>query len=67
MNVARPETWLSPREAAAELGVSPKSVYKAIRLNRLKAAQVNDKDLRIARSWLLAFLERRCRRASPRR
>jgi excisionase family DNA binding protein len=52
--------WLTVPEAAEQLRVGPRSVYRAIQGGDLRAARVNERgDLRIARAWLQEFCERR--------
>jgi excisionase family DNA binding protein len=55
------ETWFSPREAADEVRVGRRTIYRAISSGALKASMVNGRDLRIAASWLYAWLDRRTR------
>jgi len=51
--------FLRMRPAAALVGVSINSIYRAIRRKDLKAAKVNDRgDLVTTRTWLLEWLER---------
>jgi excisionase family DNA binding protein len=56
---ARSETWYSPREAGQAVGVGRRTIYRAIKLGQLRAAEVNGRDLRIAAGWLAAWLEAR--------
>jgi excisionase family DNA binding protein len=56
--------WLTPREAAQEHNVGPRTIYNAIRRGELRAAPVNQRgDLRIKRAWLDDWLERKAREA----
>jgi hypothetical protein len=51
--------WLSDEHHT----VGPRTIYAAIRDGKLKAAPINERgDLRIHRSWLLDWLERRAER-----
>lgn len=52
--------WLTIPEAAALLRTGKRSLYRAVKRGDLRAAEVNERgDLRIARTWLTDWLERR--------
>ena len=52
--------WLTVLEAADILNIGKRSVFRAIKRKELRAARINERgDLRIARAWLIDWLERR--------
>jgi excisionase family DNA binding protein len=59
---ARPaagDIWYSPREAGRAVQIGRRTIYRAIKLGQLRAAEVNGRDLRIASSWLYAWMDAR--------
>ena len=56
--------WLSVPDIARELRAGRRPFYAAIRARELRATKINGRDLRVHRSWLRDFLERRAVRAS---
>jgi excisionase family DNA binding protein len=57
------DEWFTPPQAAQRINVSVRSIYRAVRAGELKATQVNGRgDLRIADSWLMAWMEKRSER-----
>ncbi len=59
-----PREWVTTAEAAAWVGVGPRTVVKAVVAGQLKASTLNDRgDRRYCRAWLLKWLERRTRTA----
>ena len=53
------QEWLSVPAVADALNIGPRTIYKAIKAGDLRAAKINGRgDLRIARVWLLAFMEK---------
>jgi excisionase family DNA binding protein len=60
MNAAASSPWRGVRQRAEELGISPRSIYRAIRRGELRAAPVNQRgDLLIHDDWILQWLEAR--------
>lgn len=53
----RENTWLSITEAAAHLGVNPRTVRRYIRLGRLEPSRVSNKVVRIRLADLDRFME----------
>jgi len=49
-------TWLTTTQAAARLGVSPRTVLRMIQAGRLPATRVNDGHYRIAASTVEALI-----------
>lgn len=45
--------WITVKEAAAQMQVGRRTLDKAIRAGKLRAFQVNGRDLRIHRLWLM--------------
>jgi excisionase family DNA binding protein len=53
-----PSDFLTVHQAARELHSGPRTIYRAVRDGRLRAAKLNDRgDLRILRAWLVAYVE----------
>jgi len=61
------DRWLSPRDAADELGVSVHSIYRAIDAGRLTAYRFTKRGLSISAAGLETFKERSRVRRGPRR
>jgi len=50
--------WLTVPQAARAANLGRRTIYRAVRDGKLKAARVNGRgDIRIARSWLTQWLE----------
>jgi excisionase family DNA binding protein len=49
--------WLSPREAAAYLGIGVDRIYEAISRRELRHARLGDSTIRIKRPWLDKWAE----------
>jgi excisionase family DNA binding protein len=55
-----PGDWFTVRQAAVHIQEGPRTIYKAIKADGLKATPVNDRgDLRIHRTWLMDWMESR--------
>ena len=49
--------WLSPREAAAYLGIGVDRIYEAVSKRELRHARLGNSTIRIKRAWLDAWAE----------
>jgi hypothetical protein len=58
--------WRGVRQRAAELGIGPRSLYRAIQRGDLRAAPVNQRgDLLIHDDWIREWLEAKAKTVSP--
>ena len=56
-------TWITPREAAAYLGVCVESIYDACAAGGLKHSRLGRRTIRLRREWLDAWAEEHVRQA----
>jgi len=53
--------WLSPKEAAAYLGVGVDAIYEACSLKGLRHSKLGHSTIRLRRQWIDAWVESRAR------
>lgn len=56
-------TWITPREAAAYLGVGVETIYDACAAGGLKHSRLGRRTIRLRREWLDAWAEEHVRQA----
>jgi excisionase family DNA binding protein len=57
--VAAESIWMTPRQAAAYLGVGVDTIYDACAASGLKHVKLGHRTIRLRRAWVDAWVERR--------